>query len=431
MAPSTLSGSCGAGPVRARVCGLVWRLVPSPLCAGRRVGLAPPLRVVWGVVDHQALYRRYRPGRFDEVIGQRHVVAALSNAVADGRTGHAYLFSGPRGTGKTSTARILAKALNCESLDGAEPCGGCRSCDAVAAADPFELQEIDAASHNSVNDMRELISRVAVGGGGRRKVYVLDEVHMLTTGAENALLKTLEEPPSHVVFILCTTAPQKVAETIRSRTQHLHFGLVAGEELEAHVRFVVSDAGLTVSDDEVAYVVAAGDGSVRDALSALDAVVAAGAAPDRSDVAGAVVDALARRDTGAAVAAADAAARSGCEPRVVGEAVLGRLRNAFLAAVGGPADLLSGAAGRLAVDDAARFSPRQLTFALELLGGALVAMRDAPDPRVDLDLALVRLTDETIGVTLRGLADRLDRIEGRMGPLEEAAPPPGAGLPLS
>ena len=379
---------------------------------------------------HQSLYLRYRPARFAEVIGQDHTVAALRNAVGTDRVGHAYLFSGPRGTGKTSTARILAKALNCENVAGGEPCGTCASCTAIAGGTSYELHELDAASNNKVDDIRELISRVAIGTPGRAKVYVLDEVHMLTPGAENALLKTLEEPPPHVVFVLCTTEPHKVAQTIRSRTQHLHFDLLDADLLESHVRAVVTDAGLEVSDADVAYVLATGGGSARDTLSALDAVTAAGRAPDGADMVAAVLEAVATADVAAALGAADAAARAGREPRILGEALLGRLRNAFLASVEAPLHQLPAAERAAALELAGRLRPRALTFALELLGEALVAMREAPDPRVDLDLALVRLTSPDIGLTLQSLAERVERLErGGTGGTPGAGAAPSAAEP--
>ena len=375
----------------------------------------------------QALYRRYRPARFAELRGQESVVRALQNAVQQGRVGHAYLFSGPRGTGKTSTARILAKALNCTDLgEDGEPCGRCQSCLDIAGNTSYDLIELDAASNNKVDDIRDLISRVAMGSPGKAKVYVLDEVHMLTTGAENALLKTLEEPPDHVVFVLCTTEPHKVVPTIRSRTQHLEFNLIGGDVLADHARWVVEQAGLAVGENAIDHAVHRGAGSARDTLSALDQIAAAGGVADRLDAIDEIVEALGGQDYGPAFAAVHEALRSGREPRIIGEALLDRLRNAFLSAMGADLGHLTDAQQKSARATAAQVPPAGLTRALEILGTALVDMRQAPDPRVDLEVALARLTRRDLDTDLSSLLERVERLE-RHGPAPPAVPNGGDG----
>src|SRR5690606_28128627 len=267
----------------------------------------------------QSLYRRYRPRRFGEVKGQEHVVRALREAVADDRVGQAYLFSGPRGTGKTTTARILARALNCPNVEGGEPCAECESCLAVERGTSYDVHELDAASNNGVEAIRDLIEKASLGTPGRHKVYILDEVHMLSKPAEAALLKTLEEPPSHVVFVLATTDPQKMSDTIRSRTQHLQFHLLPPDTLAEHIAWVAGDAGLDLPQEALDAALAQGGGSARDTLSALELLAATG-----GEV-GEVVDldeflrAFAAHDTGQALTAMAHAVSVGRDPRTVTE----------------------------------------------------------------------------------------------------------------
>src|SRR5512143_1514198 len=220
------------------------------------------------------LARKYRPQRFGEMSGQEHVVRTLSNALATGKLAHAFLFTGPRGVGKTTAARLVAKALNCEKGPTAEPCGVCTACVEIAEGRSVDVVEIDAASNNGVDNVRDIVEGVKYRPARDRfKVFVVDEVHMLSTGAFNALLKTLEEPPSHVVFVLATTDPHKVLATIRSRTQHFEFTLLPADELAEHVQWVIHDAGLEADAEAVDYVLKVGGGSARDTLSALDQVV--------------------------------------------------------------------------------------------------------------------------------------------------------------
>ena len=380
---------------------------------------------------YQSLYRRYRPQRFGEIRGQRHVVSALQNAVVKGEVGHAYLFHGPRGTGKTTSARVLAKALNCENLSSeGEPCGECESCVAIEQGRSFDLHELDAASNNKVEDMRDLLAKVNLGTPGRAKVYILDEVHMLTSQAENALLKTLEEPPDHVTWVLATTEPHKVVETIRSRCQVFQLTLLGADEMAEHVRWVSQDAGLDVSDEAVEHVVTAGGGSVRDTLSALDRVVAAGGVVEADTTTDTLAQAIAGRDVGAALAAVGDATGRGRDPRTIGEDVLAVLRDAFLATMGAPPPRLSPAQANRAEQLAALMSPAAMTRAMETLGVSLVEMRQAPDPRVDLEVALVRLCRPDADRSLDALSARVEQLERQLaGDAPIAAPSAAPPVP--
>ncbi len=373
----------------------------------------------------QSLYRRYRPRRFSEVKGQDHVVRALRNAVIHQREGQAYLFSGPRGTGKTTSARILAKVLNCENPADGEPCCACASCLAVEAGTSYDVHELDAASNNGVDAMRDLIEKASLGTPGRHKVYILDEVHMLSKAAEAALLKTLEEPPPHVVFVLATTDPQKVSATIRSRTQQLEFHLLPIDELDAHVRWVAADAGLEVSDDAIRAVLAQGGGSARDTLSALELVASSGVVRDELPLAE-IVESLVERDPGRALAAVAHAAQQGRDARVLAESLLRYLRDGFLTQIAPELAQLPESVADEVGAQARRLGTASLVRAMEKLGETLIEMRHAPDQRVLLEVALVRLAHDASGSDTGALLARVEKLEQQLAsgvPAAAAAPP--------
>jgi len=368
------------------------------------------------VMATQSLYRRYRPRRFSEVRGQDHVVKALRNSVAEGREGQAYLFSGPRGTGKTTSARILAKVLNCTNVQEGEPCCECESCLSVERGTSYDVHELDAASNNGVDAMRDLIDKASLGTPGRHKVYILDEVHMLTKPAEAALLKTLEEPPPHVVFVLATTDPQKMSDTIRSRTQHLQFHLLPADTLQQHVRWVADDAGLVVSDAAIEQVLAQGGGSARDTLSALELVANTGGEGAETVPLGEFVESMIERDAGRALTMVAGAIGLGRDPRTLTEELIGYLRNGFLSIMAPDLVQLPSLNVSTLSDQAQRLGAAGLVRGIEQLGEALTEMRHAPDPRVLLDVAIVMLTSDAVasgdaGAALGALTARVAKLE--------------------
>ncbi|HUQ40728.1 MAG TPA: DNA polymerase III subunit gamma/tau [Acidimicrobiales bacterium] len=362
-------------------------------------------------VPYQSLYRRYRPQRFAEVRGQDHVTGALRNAVREGKVSHGYLFSGPRGTGKTSTARILAHALNCTDLQDGEPCGVCDSCTAAKRGASLDVVELDAASKTGIDDIRDLISSANLGTPGLRKVYIIDEVHMLSKGASAALLKTIEEPPAHVVFVLATTDAQKVAPTIRSRTQHFEFRLLSGDVLAGLVSDISADAGLGVAPEAIDLVVRRGKGSARDALSVLDQVAAAGHVEDDHADADAMVEAICDGDAARVLLAVSDACAAGRDPRVIASDVLEQLRNAFLATMGATVPGLSDDAVDQVADQGRRLGAAGLVRALDAVGEALTEMREALDPRLSLEVALVRVARPDVDASPAALLERIERLE--------------------
>ncbi|MFE5626862.1 DNA polymerase III subunit gamma and tau [Streptomyces virginiae] len=393
-----------------------------------------------------ALYRRYRPESFAEVIGQEHVTAPLMQALRNNRVNHAYLFSGPRGCGKTTSARILARCLNCEQGPTPTPCGECQSCQDLARNGPgsIDVIEIDAASHGGVDDARDLREKAFFGpASSRYKIYIIDEAHMVTSAGFNALLKVVEEPPEHLKFIFATTEPEKVIGTIRSRTHHYPFRLVPPGTLREYLGEVCGREGAQVEDGVLPLVVRAGAGSVRDSMSVMDQLLA-GAGEEgvtyamatsllgytEGSLLDSVVDAFASGDGAAAFEVVDRVVEGGNDPRRFVADLLERLRDLVILAavpdagekglIDAPADVVERMQAQASV-----FGAAELSRAADLVNAGLTEMRGATSPRLQLELICARVLLPAAFDDERSFQARLDRLE-RSGAAAFAAVPQGA-----
>jgi DNA polymerase-3 subunit gamma/tau len=389
-----------------------------------------------------SLYRKYRPETFEAVVGQEHIEKTLTNAVEKGTVSHAYLFCGPRGTGKTTTARLLAKALLCEQAPTAHPDGTCELCQEVAGGSHPDVYELDAASRTGVDSIRtEVIDRVAFAPTlGTHKIYIFDEVHMLSTGAFNALLKSIEEPPKHVIFVLCTTDPHKVPPTVQSRCQRFDFHRLTDAQIAGHLRYICTQEGFEADERALELIAARSLGGMRDAITSLEtvsvygdgAITFEGVESMLGDVSSEQLEALARyiamRDLPAAFSWISSFVRTGTDITQLAKDLAAFIRDVYvISLVNNPADQ----AAILALDSErlARYegiahafgSPDRLAYVLTVLGDLMADLKGSINTRLTMEIALTRLARPQGELTLEALADRVAALETRAALGNEAA----------
>ncbi len=390
-------------------------------------------------MSHVSFYRKWRPKTFEEIIGQERVTRTLQNAIRTNRVVHAYLFAGHRGTGKTTTARILAKALNCVQGPTATPDNVCPNCEAISGGYSVDVIEIDAASNRGIEEIRELRDRIRlVPTEGRYKVYIIDEAHMLTTEAANALLKTLEEPPAHAILVLVTTEPHRLPATILSRCQRFDFRRVSQKELITRLRRIAAAEGFAIDDMALALIAGSADGSVRDAESILDQLTSFAAGPitarDVVTVLGVVeeqtalrfADAIITRHVADCLALVSHVVDEGKDVRQVTRTLIDHFRDLLVVKTGQrDADLIDTTEGRLAAlaTQAERTTVEDALRALNILSAIESEARWSPQPRLLLEIALIRLCRPEMDPTLEGLRVRVQAIEHRLGGAPTPVPP--------
>lgn len=398
----------------------------------------------------EALYRKYRPQIFEDVVGQEHIERTLKNAIKSDKVSHAYLFTGPRGTGKTTTARLLAKALLCQNGPTPDPDGTCEDCELIANGEHPDVYELDAASRTGVENVREeIIGRVNYAPTrGRNKVYIIDEVHMLSTAAFNALLKTLEEPPDHVVFVLCTTDPQKVPETIHSRCQRFDFRRISNEELVSRLGAICSMEGIEFEGDALDLIAHRAQGGMRDALTSLEQMIAFGeghvttelaerllGSLDFSDLAD-IVRAIGTRDAAACFRWTSEYMETGADLAQFAQDLAEHMRNMYVMSLAGSdvALEITEAAKRELQVELEWFGPDRLANILGVLGDLLSELKTSTNQRLSFEIALTRMVRPDSDLTLASLADRIEALERgysstvRVVPSSSAASAQGASM---
>ncbi|HBG91918.1 MAG TPA: DNA polymerase III subunit gamma/tau [Nitrospiraceae bacterium] len=397
-------------------------------------------------MSYLVLARKWRPQGFDDLVGQEPIIRILQNSIAQKKIAHAYIFSGPRGVGKTSTARILAKALNCENGPTPSPCGTCASCTAVKDGASIDVLEIDGASNNSVDDIRDLREGVKYTPlGGRYKIYIIDEAHMLSTSAFNALLKTLEEPPPHAIFVLATTAPRKIPATIFSRCQHLPFRRISAQKIKERVRHIASSEDIKISDSAIEMVARAADGSMRDSLTILDQVTAFSSEIDAdgvknllgiadigvlAEISAAVIDG----DREKIISVISELVDKGTDLKSFAKDLVEFFRNLLIAKfVKKPEEILELNEDEIKIVSGIlpKISPDLLTLMLSEMAKAELEVRSSFSPRLSLEMSLIRISFLS---TLKPVQEAIDNIDAflkgmPLPPARKAEQPVSIGRP--